>query len=61
MNKIFRYELRRLLWNKLFFGILLVSLGYGWLTLTGSVVRGVAHTAPFPHGALDTISAKLCR
>ena len=47
MNKIFRYELRRLLWNRLFFGILLVSLGYGWLTLTGSVVRGVAHTAPF--------------
>ena len=47
MNKIFRYELRRLLWNKLFFGILLVSLGYGWLTLTGSVIRGVAHTAPF--------------
>ena len=47
MNKIFRYELRRLLWNKLFFGILLVSLGYGWLTLTGPVIRGVAHTAPF--------------
>lgn len=47
MNKIFGYELRRLLWNKLFFGILLVSLGYGWLTLTGSVIRGVAHTAPF--------------
>ena len=47
MDKIFGYELRRLLWNKLFFGVLLVSLGYGWLTLTGSVVRGVAHTAPF--------------
>lgn len=47
MNKIFGYELRRLLWSKLFFGILLVSLGYGWLTLTGSVIRGVAHTAPF--------------
>lgn len=47
MNKIFRYELRCLLWNKLFFGILLVSLGYGWLTLTDSVIRGVAHTAPF--------------
>lgn len=47
MNKIFGYELRRLLWNKLFFGILLVALGYGWLTLTGSVVRGIAHTAPF--------------
>lgn len=47
MNKLFRYELRRLLWNKLFFGILLVTLGYGWLTLTGSVIRGVAHTAPY--------------
>lgn len=47
MNKIFRYELRRLLWNKVFFGILLVTMGYGWLTLTGSVIQGVAHTAPF--------------
>lgn len=47
MNKIFRYELLRLLWNKLFFGILLVTLGYGWLTLTGSVIQGIAHTAPF--------------
>lgn len=47
MNKIFQYELRRLLWNKLFFGILLVALGYGWLTLAGSVIRGIAHTAPF--------------
>lgn len=47
MNKIFGYELRRLLWNKLFLGIVLVALGYGWLTLTGSVIRGIAHTAPF--------------
>lgn len=47
MNKIFGYELRRLLWNKLFLGVMLVALGYGWLTLTGSVVQGIAHTAPF--------------
>lgn len=47
MNKLFRYELRRLLCNKMFFGILLVSLGYGWLTLTGTVILGVANTAPF--------------
>lgn len=47
MNKLFRYELRRLLCNKMFFGILLVSLGYGWLTLTGAVILGVANTAPF--------------
>ncbi len=31
----------------MFFGILLVTLSYSWLTLTGSVIRGVAHTAPF--------------
>lgn len=47
MSKIFRYELRRLLRNKLFFGILVISLLYGWLTLTGVTIRGVAHTAPF--------------
>lgn len=47
MGKIFRYELRRLLWNKMFFCILAVLLAYGWLTLTGSVIQGVAHTAPF--------------
>lgn len=47
MNKLFRYELRRLLCSKLFWGVLLVALGYGWLTLTGSIVLGVAHTAPF--------------
>lgn len=47
MSKIFGYELRRLLWNKLFFGALLAIVAYGWLTLTGSVIQGVAHTAPF--------------
>lgn len=47
MSKIFGYELRRLLWNKLFFGTLLVTMGYGWLTLTDPVIQGVAHTAPF--------------
>lgn len=47
MTKIFRYELRRLLWNKVFAGILVVSLFYSWLTLTGTIILGVAHTAPF--------------
>lgn len=47
MSKIFGYELRRLLGNKLFFGVLLVTLGYAWVTLTGSVIQGVANTAPF--------------
>lgn len=47
MIKIFRYELRRLLTGKLFVGILLICLGYGYLTLTGVTIQGVANTAPF--------------
>lgn len=47
MTKLFRYELRRVLFSKLFFVVLLVCLGYGWLTLTTVTIRGVAHTAPF--------------
>lgn len=43
MRKIFGYELRRPLWNKLFFGVLLVSLGL----MLSSVIRSAAHTAPF--------------
>lgn len=47
MHKIFRYELRRLLLNKLFIGILAVSLVYGGLTLTTATILGTANTAPF--------------
>lgn len=47
MNKLFRYELRRVLLNKLFFVVLLVCLCFGWLTLTTVTIRGTAHTAPF--------------
>ena len=47
MVKIFRYECKRLLWNKFFFGILAVTLFYGWQVLTGASILGVSHTAPF--------------
>ena len=47
MIKLFRYELRRVLLSKLFFMVLLVCLGFGWLTLTTVTIRGTAHTAPF--------------
>lgn len=47
MRKIFHYELRRLLLNKLFIGILAVSLVYGGLTLTTATILGTANTAPF--------------
>ncbi len=45
--KIFRYECRRLLWNKFFFGLLMVLLFYGWQILNNITILGVSHTAPF--------------
>lgn len=47
MAKLFRYECKRLLWNKFFFGILAALLLYGHQVLSGATVLGVAHTAPF--------------
>ena len=57
MRNIFLYECKRLLWNKFFFGLLLVLLFYGWQVLTGATILGVSHTAPSPPGASGTISA----
>lgn len=47
MIRIFQYECKRLLWNKFFFGILLILLFYGWQVLNGVTILGVSHTAPF--------------
>ena len=47
MIKIFQYECKRLLWNKFFFGLLLILLLYGWQVLNGVTISGVSHTAPF--------------
>ena len=47
MIKIFQYECKRLLWNKFFFGLLLILLFYGWQVLNGVTISGVSHTAPF--------------
>ncbi len=45
--KIYKYECRRLLWNKFFFGIGLVLLFYGWQVLNRVTILGVSRTAPF--------------
>lgn len=47
MNKIFRYELRRLIWNKFFIGLLVINGIYAWFVLTTETIAGVAYTAPF--------------
>ena len=47
MTRIFFYELKRLLWNQFFVGILAVILFAGWQILNQVTLLGVEHTAPF--------------
>lgn len=47
VNKIFRYELRRLVFSKFFLGLAAVTFWYGWQILNTSTILGIAHTAPF--------------
>lgn len=47
MNKIFMYELRRLICNKFFIGLLIINSIYAWYVLTSETIAGVAYTAPF--------------
>lgn len=47
MNKIFYYELKRMLWNRTFFGLLLVNGLFAWFVLSTDIIQGIAYTAPF--------------
>lgn len=47
MRKIYRYECRRLLWNRFFAGLVLILLFYGWQVLNRVTILGVSHMAPF--------------
>lgn len=47
MIKIFYYELKRMLRNKLFFGMLVVNGLFAWFTLSFDIIMGTACTAPF--------------
>ena len=47
MGKLFKYELHRLLANKFFAGLLIITLLYSYFVLNGDVILGVSNTAPF--------------
>ncbi|RVU54398.1 hypothetical protein [Anaerosphaera multitolerans] len=47
MYKIFYYEVKRLIINKYFVGLLFATLLYSYLLLSGEIILGVANTAPF--------------
>lgn len=47
MSKIFYYELKRMLLNKVFLTMLLVNGLFAWFILSTDIIRGIAYTAPF--------------
>ena len=59
MNKIYQYELRRILRSKFFWGLLAVCLFFGWNILQTSTIRGVAHTAPFSPWSFGAYMARI--
>ncbi|MBU5626764.1 hypothetical protein KQI82_07530 [Oscillibacter sp. MSJ-2] len=59
MGKVFWYELRRSIWNKGFLGITVVTIWYGWRLLTGTIILGVANTAPFSPWSFGAYLARL--
>ncbi len=58
MNKIFRYELKRLLWNKFFIALLIINGLYAWYLLSTDIIAGVAYTAPFSPWSFGAYVAK---
>jgi hypothetical protein len=47
LGKIFKYELKRLIFNKFFFALLAVTVLYSYQILSKDIIIGVAYTAPF--------------
>jgi len=47
LNKIFLYELKRLMLNKFFLALALITGLYSYMILSGEIIIGVAYTAPF--------------
>lgn len=59
MIKQFKYELRRLLVNPFFFGLIVVTALYSYRIMEGDIILGVANTAPFSGWSYGTYMAKL--
>ena len=47
MRTIYLYEMKRVLCNKLFAAMLLITCAYSYVVLNNTIVLGVAYTAPF--------------
>lgn len=47
MFKLYRYELKHFLMNKVFLILSVVTVVYGWYLLSSDIILGVANTAPY--------------
>ena len=59
MYLIFWYELKRLIFNKLFLALLIISCLYSFLILSRETIMGIAFTAPFSPWSFGYYLAKV--
>ena len=59
MNKIFRYELRRMVFSKFYLGLSAVTIWYGWQILNTTTILGTAHSAPFSPSSFGSYLSQL--
>lgn len=59
MVKIFRYELKRLILNKYFLVLLILTFIVGFQEMNGTIILGVANTAPFSAWSFGTYIANI--
>lgn len=59
MIKLLKYELKRLIINKFFLGLLIISAIYSYEVMTSDIIIGVANTAPFSGWSYGEYLAKV--
>ena len=59
MYKILLYELKRLIFNKLFLALLIITSIYAYIILSGEIILGIAYTAPFSPWSFSAYLSKV--
>ena len=59
MSRIFWYELKRLIFNRLFIALIIITGLYSYMILTREIILGIAFTAPFSPWSFGTYMAKV--
>ena len=59
MIRIFFYEIKRLIFNRLFPALMIITGIYGYMTLSSEIILGIASTAPFSPWSFAAYLAKV--